>query len=190
MQKIKLGFCMTGSFCTFDSVIEQMKALSEIYTIIPIMSYHAYSLDTRFGTAKEYIDKVESICNRKIIATIPQAEPIGPKKMTDLMLVAPCTGNTLAKLAMSITDTPATMSVKSHLRNANPVIIAVSTNDALSGSAKNIGTLMNMKHYYFVPYRQDNFIGKPASIVADFSQIAKTLEAAADRNQLQPLILS
>lgn len=190
MEKLKLGFCITGSFCTFDSVIEQMKLLSEQYTIVPIMSYHAYSLDTRFGTAEDYIHKIESICNRRVIATIPEAEPIGPKKMTDLMLVAPCTGNTLAKLSMSITDTPATMAVKSHLRNAQPVIIAVSTNDALSGSAKNIGTLMNLKHYYFVPYRQDNYKGKPTSMVADFSLIPDTIEEAAIGKQIQPFILS
>jgi dipicolinate synthase subunit B len=190
MEKLKLGFCMTGSFCTFRSVIDQMKLLSEQYSIVPIMSYHAYTLDTRFGTAREFIDEIESICQHKIIATIPQAEPVGPKQMTDLMLVAPCTGNTLAKLAMSITDTPATMAVKSHLRNSKPVVIAVSTNDSLSGSAKNIGALMNLKHYYFVPYRQDNYKTKPTSMVADFSLIPQTLEAALNKRQIQPVILS
>lgn len=189
MNKLKLGFCLTGSFCTFDLVIKQMQLLSEEYDILPIMSYHAAQLDTRFGKAADHIQKIEEICHKPVIQTIDAAEPIGPKGYTDIMLVAPCTGNTLAKLANSITDTPATMSVKSHLRNSRPVVIAVSTNDALSGSAKNIGILQNYRNYYFVPYRQDNSEKKPTSLVADFSLIQPTLQMAIAGRQIQPLVL-
>lgn len=188
MEKRKLGFCLTGSFCTFRPVLDQMRRLTDSYDILPIMSYHAYSLDTRFGAAQEQIDQIEEICGRKIIHDIPEAEPIGPKRMTDLMLVAPCSGNTLAKLAHGITDTPVLMAVKSHLRNALPVVLAVSTNDALSGSAPNIGILFNRKHYYFVPFRQDNPSEKPASMVADFSQIPAALAAASEGRQLEPVV--
>lgn len=190
MKKIKLGFCLTASFCTFAQAIQCMKALEEIYDLIPIMSYHAYQFDTRFGKAQDFIDEIESICGKKIICTITDAEPIGPKSMTDMMLVAPCTGNTIAKLAASITDTPATMAIKSHLRNAKPVVVAVSTNDSLSGSAKNIGLLLNQRHYYFVPYRQDNYQQKPTSMLADFTKVEQTLDAALQGRQLQPMIAS
>lgn len=188
MEKHKLGFCLTGSFCTFQPVLEQMRRLKESYDILPIMSYHAYSLDTRFGAARDQISRIEEICGRSIIHDIPGAEPIGPKRMTDLMLIAPCSGNTLAKLAHGITDTPVLMAVKSHLRNARPVVVAVSTNDALSGSAGNIGLLLNRKHYYFVPFRQDNPTDKPTSMVADFSLIPATLAAAAEGRQLEPVV--
>ena len=189
MSKIRLGFGLTGSFCTFSQVIKQMEILSEYYDIIPIMSYNAASLDTRFGKAKDHIDRIEKITGKKVIRTIEDAEPIGPKNMTDIMLIAPCTGNTLAKLNMAITDTPITMATKSHLRNNRPVIIAVSTNDALSGSAKNIGALQNTKNYYFVPYRQDNYEKKPTSIVADFNEIHNTIEYVLENNkQIQPII--
>lgn len=189
MSKIRLGFCLTGSFCTFDEVIKQMDNLSKKYDIVPIMSYNASTIDTRFGKASEHIKKIEEISNKKVIKTIVDAEPIGPKNMTDIMVVAPCTGNTLAKLNMSITDTPVLMAVKSHLRNNRPVIIAVSTNDALGGSAKNIGALHNTKNYYFVPYNQDNHKLKPTSIVADFNKIEDTIEYALEKNkQIQPII--
>lgn len=189
MSKIRLGFGLTGSFCTFAQVIKQMEILSEYYDIIPIMSYNAASLDTRFGKAQEHIDRIEKITGKKVIRTIEDAEPIGPKNMTDIMLIAPCTGNTLAKLNMSITDTPITMAIKSHLRNNRPVIIAVSTNDALSGSAKNIGALQNTRNYYFVPYRQDNYENKPTSIVADFNEIHNTIEYVLENSkQIQPII--
>lgn len=189
MSKIRLGFGLTGSFCTFSQVIKQMEILSEYYDIIPIMSYNAASLDTRFGKAKDHIDRIEKITGKKVIRTIEDAEPIGPKNMTDIMLIAPCTGNTLAKLNMAITDTPITMATKSHLRNNRPVIIAVSTNDALSGSAKNIGALQNTKNYYFVPYIQDNYEKKPTSIVADFNEIHNTIEYVLENNkQIQPII--
>ena len=147
MARIRLGFALTGSFCTFRQNLDLMRTLSGEYDILPIFSYHAASLDTRFGKAADFLAEAEEICKKPVIRTIQGAEPVGPADMTDLMLVSPCTGNTLAKLALSITDTPVTMAVKSHLRRQRPVVVAVSTNDALSGSAKNIGALLNLRHY-------------------------------------------
>ncbi len=189
MKRCKLGFAITGSFCTIRQNLDLMRRLSADYEILPIFSYHAASLDTRFGKAADFLKEAEEIAGKKAICTIPEAEPIGPKHLTDLMLVSPCTGNTLAKLALSITDTPVTMAVKSHLRGKKPVVIAVSTNDAISGSAKNIGTLTNLKHYFFVPLRQDDYEKKPASLVADFSRIPETLSAARSHMQIEPLFL-
>ena len=157
--------------------------------VLPIMSYNGYELDTKFGEAKEIIKKVEDITGKKIIHTIQGAEPIGPKQLTDVMLIAPCSGNTIAKLANGIIDTPATMAAKSHLRNNNPVVIAISTNDGLAGSAENIGKLLNRNNYYVVPFRQDNPITKPRSLVFDSTYIIKTIEEALDRKQIQPILL-
>lgn len=186
----KIGVIMTGSFCTFSKVIEQIKELVKRGAeVIPIMSNNSYELDTKFGKAKEIREEVEQITGKKIINTIQGAEPIGPKRMTDIMLIAPCSGNTIAKLANSIIDTPATMAAKSHLRNGNPLVIAISTNDGLSGSAENIGKLLNRNHYYFVPFRQDNPITKPRSLVFDPNYIVKTLEEALDNKQVQPILL-
>lgn len=187
-SKPTLGFCVTGSFCTFEPVFQQMEALRGTYEILPIFSFNAAALDTRFGKAADHLKRVEEICGRKVLCTLADVEPIGPKKMTDILVVAPCTGNTLAKLANSITDTPVTLAVKSHLRGKKPVVIAVSTNDALSGSAVNIGALLNRRYYYFVPFRQDDPVKKPTSLVADFSLIPQTLRAALDGVQLQPLL--
>lgn len=186
----KIGVIMTGSFCTFSKVIEQIKELVKRKAdVIPIMSYNSYELDTKFGEAKKIREEIESITGRKIINTIQGAEPIGPKKMTDIMLIAPCSGNTIAKLANGIIDTPATMAAKSHLRNENPLVIAISTNDGLSGSAENIGKLLNRNNYYFVPFRQDNPITKPRSLVFDSTYIIKTLEEALEGKQIQPILL-
>lgn len=186
----KIGIAICGSFCTFSQTFEQMKNLKALNAdLTAIMSYHASSLDTRFGTAVNNIMTIESICGKGVIDTIPLAEPVGPKKMFDLLIVAPCTGNTLAKLAAGITDTPVTMAVKSHLRNGRPVLIAVSTNDALSASAKNIGLLMNTKNIYFVPFGQDDHEKKPTSLVADFSRIPEAAQAALEGRQIQPLII-
>ena len=164
------------------------KIIDEGAEIIPIMSFNAYNLDTKFGTSKEFISEIEDISQKKIIHSITTAEPIGPKKMTDIMIIAPCTGNTIAKLVNGITDTPAVMAAKSHLRNNNPLVIAVSTNDALSGNASNIGTLLNRNNYYFVPFKQDNPITKPRSMVFEPEYIIKTLEYALDREQIQPIV--
>lgn len=189
LDGIRIGFCMTGSFCTFEKAFAAAQRLvSEGAQLIPVMSFNAASLSTRFGTAKENIERLENITGRKVICTIEEAEPIGPKKMCDVMVVAPCTSNTAAKLALGLTDTPATMAVKSHLRNARPVVIAISTNDALAGCAKNIGYLQNLRNYYFVPYAQDNYEKKPNSIVADLGLVSETVQAALDGVQLQPVL--
>lgn len=185
----RIGLAMTGSFCTFSKVIEQIKELVKRNAkIIPIMSFNSFKLDTKFGKAEDFVKEIEELSGRKVISTIQDAEPIGPQKMTDIMLVAPCSGNTIAKLANNIIDTPVTMAVKSHLRNENPVVIAISTNDGLAGSAENIGKLLNRKHYYMVPFRQDNPITKPKSLVFDENYIIKTIEEAFENRQIQPIL--
>lgn len=191
MQTKTVGFALCGSFCTFKKVIPQMKKLVDNgYKVIPIMSPTAYSTDTRFGKAEDFNKEIEEICNAKIIYTISGAEPIGPKELLDALVIAPCTGNTLGKLSNGISDTSVTLATKAHLRNQRPVIIAVSTNDALGTSARNIGTLMNSKHIYFVPMRQDDHINKPNSIVADFDYIPDTVkEVLETKTQPQPILL-
>ncbi len=186
----KIGFVLTGSFCTFSKTIPKMKELiNRGADIIPIMSFNSYNMDTKFGKAQDFIDKIQEITGKEIIHTIQAAEPIGPKRLTDIMVVAPCSGNTMSKLAYDIIDTPATMAVKSHLRNNLPVVIAPSTNNGLSGNAKNIGILLNRENYFFVPFRQDNPITKPRSIVFDSEYIIKTIESALDHEQIQPILL-
>lgn len=189
-DNLKIGFAMCGSFCTFSRVFEVLERLkfsgADIY---PIMSFNAYSINTRFGDAKAHIDRLESTTGHKVIHTIEDAEPVGPKKMFDVLLVANCTGNTLAKLANSITDTPVTMAVKSHIRNARPVVLSIATNDALAGSGKNIAALMNFKNYFFVPMRQDDAEKKPTSLMADFDRTEDALIAALDGKQLQPILV-
>ena len=184
-----IGFALCGSFCTYDRVFPVMERLGKRYELIPIFSQSAYSTDSRFGNAEAHIARAEAICGRPVLHTLAEVEPIGPKKMLDALIIAPCTGNTLAKLAHSIADGPVTMAAKSHLRNGRPVIIAISTNDALAGAAENIGKLLSRKHYYFVPFGQDDAFGKPTSIVGDFSKIPQALEMALEGKQLQPLLL-
>ena len=186
---MNIGFAVCGSFCTYSSVFPAMESLAKTHTIIPIFSHSAYTIDSRFGTAQSHIRQAEKICGKPPLFTIEQVEPIGPKKLLDALVIAPCTGNTLAKLAHSIADGPVTMAAKSHLRNARPVLIAVSTNDALAGAAENIGKLLGRKNYYFVPFGQDDPVKKPTSMVADFSLIPQALEAALEGKQLQPIIL-
>lgn len=191
LENKNVGFALTGSFCTFSKTIDALKELSdEGANIIPIMSPMAYSTDTRFGNAKDINARIEEICSHRILSTIKETEPIGPKKLLDLLIVAPCTGNTLAKLASGIADTSVTMAVKAHLRNQRPVLLAVSTNDALANAAKNIGNLMNYKNIYFVPARQDDCFLKPTSVVADMSYIIPAAKAALDSVQLQPVIFA
>ncbi len=191
MSKANVGFAMCGSFCTFKKVIPQIEALVSLgYNVVPIMSQTAYSADTRFGKAEDFTEKIENITGKKIIHTIEGAEPIGPKKLLDALIIAPCTGNTIGKMANGITDTSVTLAAKAHLRNARPVIIAVSTNDALGASAKNIGLLMNSRNIYFVPMRQDDPENKPNSIVADFEKIPQTLEHVLTKGvQNEPLFI-
>lgn len=185
-----VGFAICGSFCTFKTVFEEIERLQKLgYNIIPIMSENSYTFDTRFGDAVFWRARFKEITGSDVIHTITKAEPIGPKKLLDALIIAPCTGNTLAKLACGVTDTSVTLAAKAHLRNARPLIIAPSTNDALANAAKNIGALLNYKNIYFVPYRQDNFSAKPNSMVADFSLIPDTLEAAFNGKQIQPLVL-
>ncbi len=184
-----IGFALCGSFCTYSQVFPVMRILAEEFNIIPIFSFASATVNSRFGAARDHLALAEEICGRPAIRTIEGAEPIGPKKLLDGLIIAPCTGNTLSKLAHSVADTPVTMAVKSHLRNGRPVIIAISTNDALAGAAENIGKLLARKHYYFVPFGQDDALGKPASIVADFTQIPQTLKAALFGQQLQPILL-
>ena len=184
-----VGFAMCGSFCTFSQVFPIMELLAKEHTLIPILSPAACSIDSRFGSAQSHIQKASEICGTAPLTGIAQVEPIGPKKLLDALVIAPCTGNTLAKLAHSIADTSVTMAAKSHLRNGRPVIVAVSTNDALAGAAENIGKLLSRKHYYFVPFRQDDAVNKPTSMVADFSKIPQALNAAIEGRQLQPILL-
>ena len=186
---MNIGFAMCGSFCTFSKVFPAMEALTKTYKVFPILSNASASVDSRFGEAESFITFAERICNRSVIQTLSDAEPIGPKKLLDALVIAPCTGNTLAKLAHGIADGPVTMAAKSHLRNGRPVIIAVSTNDALGAAAENIGKLLARKHYYFVPFQQDDPVNKPTSMVADFSLIPDTVAAALEGKQLQPILL-
>ena len=189
MKKTTLGYAFCGSFCTIKHSLEALKILSaEGYIIKPIMSEIVYNTDTRFGNAKDLIDEVEAICGEKIINNIAAAEPIGPKNLLDIIAVSPCTGNTLAKIALGITDTPVTMSVKAHLRNNKPVVLAIATNDALGASAKNIGLLHNTKNIYFVPYGQDDPHSKNNSLVCDFKKIPETISKALTGEQIQPVI--
>lgn len=189
LSGLRVGFAVCGSFCTFSKAFDALTVLKEAgCEITPIMSFNAYSLDTRFGTAQENAARMFEITGKTVLHDIPAVEPIGPKKMFDVMVVAPCTSNTIAKLAVGITDTPVCMAVKSHLRNQKPVVIAVSTNDGLSASAKNIGILRNYKNYYFVPLAQDDYVKKPFSLVADFTKIPETIIEALNGRQIQPSI--
>jgi len=186
---MNVGFAMCGSFCTYAEVFPILEVIASIHTVTPIFSHAAYSTDSRFGSAKEHIERAEAICSTKVLHTIDQVEPIGPKKLLDALVIAPCTGNTLAKLSHGIADGPVAMAAKSHLRNGRPVLIAVSSNDALAGAAENIGKLLNKKNFYFVPFGQDDPIKKPTSMVADFEKLPQALELALEGKQLQPILI-
>ena len=188
MEKKRLGVALCGSYCTYEKLFAALPALAENYELVPILSDTAAETDSRFGTAAEHIRRLMELSGRRVITTVAEAEPLGPKEPLDALLIAPCTGNTLAKLAHGITDSAVTMAAKAHLRNGRPVVIAFSTNDGLSGSAENIGRLLNRKHYYFVPFRQDDPAGKPCSLQADFSKLGETVEAALEGCQLQPVL--
>ena len=188
-EKVRLGFAICGSFCTFTRTIAQMEILSRDYEILPIMSETAYSTDTRFGKAEDFRTEIRDICRNEIIHTVKAAEPIGPKKMLDILLIAPCTGNTIAKLASGIADSSVTLAAKAHMRNGRPVVIAVSSNDALGGNAENIGKLLNRNNVYFVPFEQDDPKGKPRSLVAVMEKIPQTLKDALEGKQTQPIVV-
>ena len=187
-NKKRLGLALCGSYCTYEKLFQAAEKLADTYDLIPIMSENAAETDTRFGTATEHIKRLMLLSGRKVVTTIAEAEPLGPAQPMDALLIAPCTGNTLAKLSHGITDTAVTMAAKAHLRNGRPVIIALSTNDGLSGSAENIARLLNRKHFYFVPFRQDDPAKKPRSLQADFSLLEETVRAALQGRQFQPIL--
>lgn len=190
MRSERIGFALTGSFCTFEPVLAAMKRLSlEYETVVPILSFTAASTDSRFGSARSFRERIEAICGRPAVDTIAGAEPIGPRRLLDLLILAPCTGNTLAKLAAGVADTPVTLVCKAHLRNARPVLVAVSTNDGLAANAAAIGRLLARRHFYFVPFGQDDPEKKPTSLVADMNAIPEAADAALRGEQLQPVLL-
>lgn len=183
-----IGFCMTGSFCSFEKAFSALERLCSEYDVLPIMSDNAYILDTKFGKAEEHRNRLYELCKKEIIHTIPDAEPIGPSYKLDCLVVCPCTGNTLSKIACGISDTPATMAIKAQLRNERPVLIALATNDGLSGSSQNIGKLLQKKNVFFVPFSQDSPFKKPRSIVCEFDKVYEALKYALDGKQLQPIL--
>ena len=186
----RVGFALCGSYCTYEKTFPALEAVCRRFeTVIPILSEHAAATDSRFGRAADHLARAEELCRRPAITTIAGAEPIGPKKLLDVLIIAPCTGNTLAKLALGVTDSAVTMAAKAQLRNGRPVVIAVSTNDGLTTSLSNIGALLCRKHIYFVPFGQDDPAGKPASLVADMGQVVPAVEAALTGEQVQPLLL-
>ena len=190
MRKERVGFAVCGSYCTHGEVLGALKSLTENYeTVIPIVSENAALTDTRFGTAEGLLKRLEELTGRAALRDIPSVEPIGPKKLLDILVIAPATGNTIAKLAAGITDTAVTMAAKAHLRNGRPVVLAVASNDALTAGARNIGELLVRKNYYFVPFGQDDAIRKPGSLIADFTKLTETVDAALRGEQLQPVLL-
>ena len=190
MRPETIGFALCGSFCTFERSFRALEALREQFeNVIPIVSGATASEDTRFGTAEEHLRRLEQICQHSVWKTLTQVEPIGPKQLLDALVICPCTGNTLAKLSHGISDGAVTLAAKAHLRNNRPILLAVSSNDALGAGAENLGRLLNRKHYYFIPFYQDSPEGKPASLAADLDRLVPALEAALDGRQLQPLLL-
>lgn len=190
LKDARVGFAFTGSFCTFEKVMtELVKLASQGVDITPVISYSVDSLDTKFGTAAEWKSRIEAVTGKNVIRTITDAEPIGPKALLDILVVAPCTGNTLGKLANGITDTPVTMACKAHLRNGRPLLLAPSTNDGLGINARNIGYLQNCKNVFFVPYEQDDPYKKRNSLIARFDMLIPAIESALEGKQLQPVLI-
>ena len=189
-QDRKIGFALTGAYSTFELIIPYIKKLVENGAkVVPIMSFNSYNIDTRYGKSKDFIEKIEEITNNKIINTFVEAEPLGQKKIIDILVIAPCTGNTVSKLANGITDTPVLLAAKSNLRNDNNIVLGICTNDGLSSNAENIGKLLNRKHYYFIPFKQDNPITKPRSLTFDLTYLIPTIEYALNNEQIQPILL-
>ena len=190
MGDARVGFALTGSFCTLEKAIRAMEETAREYpNMVPILSETTGATDTRFGRAADFRQAAEEICGHGAVDSVREAEPIGPKQLLDVLVIAPCTGNTLAKLANGIADTSVTMAAKAHLRNGRPVVVAVSTNDGLGASGENIARLFQRKHYYFVPYGQDDPTHKPNSLKADFARLPAALDAALAGRQLQPVLL-
>ncbi len=188
MGKKRLGLALCGSYCTYETLFAAAAPLAERWELVPILSETAAETDSRFGTAVEHMQRLMALTGRRVISTIAEAEPLGPAEPLDALLIAPCTGNTLAKLAHGVTDSAITMAAKAHLRNGRPVVLALSTNDGLSGSAENIARLLNRKHFFFVPFGQDDPMKKPCSLQADFSLLEDAVEAALLGRQLQPIL--
>ena len=188
MDQLRVGFAVCGSFCTLEKALEEMEKLAPTVDLYPIASPIVQTTDTRFGKAADFMDRMERAAGRPVIRRVDQAEPIGPKKLLDVLVIAPCTGNTMAKLANGITDTSVTMAAKAHLRNGRPLVLAVATNDALGASARNIGTLLNARNVFFVPLAQDDPEKKPTSAIADFTRIGETVTQALAGRQIQPLL--
>ncbi len=189
-MELKLGFALCGSFCTMGEAVSALERAAARYdTVLPILSEAAAGTDTRFGRAEDWRARVEAACGRPAVTTVAEAEPIGPKKLLDVLVICPCTGNTLAKLANGVTDGPVTMAAKAHLRNGRPLVLAIATNDGLSAAAPNLGALLGRRNVYFVPFGQDDCRGKPTSLIADFGRVEETVEAALRGEQLQPLLL-
>ena len=189
MKDKKIGVAVCGSFCTFSQVLPVVRRLARDNTVTAVLSPAAGETDTRFYRAEDFVRELTELCGRAPITTLAEAEQVGPKQLFDVLLVAPCTGNTLAKLANGIADTAVTMAAKAHLRNGRPVVLAISTNDGLGGAARNLGELLCRKHYYFVPFRQDDPVEKPTSLVADMTKVTETVTAALRGQQLQPVLL-
>ena len=188
MKTLRIGLALTGSYCTYDKALAALTALAQRHEVTALMSENAYGTDTRFGDASEYVRRLEAVTGRPVLHTIPEAEPVGPGDFFDVLAVAPCTGNTAAKLAAGITDTAVTMAVKSQLRGGKPVVLAFGSNDGLAASAKNIGELLNRKHIYFVPMYQDDPVKKPRSLAADYGRLEETILAAYEGRQIEPIL--
>lgn len=184
-----IGFALCGSFCNMEIAFAQLEKLTETEEVLPIMSYNVYNTDTRFGKASDFIARAEKLCNRKVVHTIPDAEPLGPKTKLDCLCICPCTGNTLAKLSAGICDTPVTLAAKAHLRNDRPLVLALASNDSLSLNAENFGRMLARRNVYFVPLRQDDAEKKPRSMVCDFTLLSKTIEMAKQGVQIQPILI-
>ena len=190
LKELRVGFAFCGSFCTMSKALDALEQTAARFgPVTPIVSETVASTDTRFGAAHDFMREMERICGRRVISTVAGAEPIGPKGLLDALVICPCTGNTLAKLAHGVTDTSVTMAAKAHLRNGRPLVICPATNDGLTGSAPNLGTMLNRKNVYFVPFGQDDWAGKPASLAADFTLVPDALESACRGVQIQPLLL-
>lgn len=188
MEKIRIGLALTGSYCTYDKALAAAKELCRKYDVTAIMSETAAATDSRFGRAEDFIGRLEEMTGKRVLKSIVEVEPVGPQKMFDVLVIAPCTGNTAAKLAKGITDSCVTMAAKSHLRNARPLLLAIGTNDGLSASAKNIGELLNRKNVYFVPFYQDDPSSKPRSLATDYSSLERSILEALEGKQAQPIL--
>ena len=189
MEALRIGLALTGSYCTYDKALSTLESLTRRHDVTALMSESAYETDTRFGDAADFVKRLEELTGKPVLHTVAQAEPVGPKELFDVLAVAPCTGNTAAKLAAGITDTTVTMAVKSQLRGGKPVVLAFGSNDGLSASAKNIGELLNRKHFYFVPMYQDAPLAKPRSLASDYAQLEETVLAAHEGRQIEPIFV-